>query len=202
MLEANPVPGETIRYVARVTTLIELAEMDVLVAGNTQCRQRLVPHGLDHSTGKGCRFPSMAIRTLDARMFSRQAVTGLRVVEGGLLESLDDVAPGAIGGKLSRVGVLCVAVAAGSEIDSSELLVHMALGTLDRPMHTAERIARPIVIKGTHLPGVGVVASATITTQLRKVRILMAIRARGEPYSLPLFRAVTLGALDSSVRTH
>ena len=30
----------------------------------------------------------------------------------------------------------------------------------------------------------------------------MAIRARGEPYSLPLFRAVTLGALDSSVRTH
>jgi hypothetical protein len=135
-------------------------------------------------------------------VLSRQLVGGLRVVEGGLLESFDHVAAGAVVGKLSRVGILGVTVAAGRALDSGELLVYMTLGALDGPVHTAERIARPVVVKYAHCPRAGVVASPAVVAQLLEMRIVVAIRASREPKSFPLFRSMTLGARDPSMRSY
>jgi hypothetical protein len=116
VLEKKGLPLEAARGMTSVAAILELAEMDVRVAGDAGCRKRLETHSLSVSTWKLTFLQGMALSAGYRAVLSGQREARLPVFERRLPKALDRVAARAISVlKLAQMGIVFMAIAAAGE---------------------------------------------------------------------------------------
>ena len=116
MLEKKGLPLEAARGMTSVAAILELAEMDVRVAGDAGGRKRPETHRLSISTWELTFLQEMALSAGYRAVFSGQREARLPVFERRLPKALDRVAARAISVlELAQMGIVFMAIAAAGE---------------------------------------------------------------------------------------
>lgn len=91
MLESDPRPRKTVGRVAGGAGLLELTEMDILVAGRALEGERFVAYRFGHSARKHSGLQPVAVRAFHVHVPSCKGVAGLCMIESRVLESRNDM---------------------------------------------------------------------------------------------------------------
>ena len=209
VLEQKMSAKETLVDVTVVAALFELAEVHVLVAGAAERLDRLVTNGGGATLREqGVRFAKVTFFTGKGRMFPRQRIAALIVVECGPLKALDVVTATAILLELTHMRVLTVAVVTLLEGESPEVplralgageVLPVALVALDIDVLTLEREPRLAVIESGALPRSFIMATAAIGPERGLVRVAVAVGAARVAKARPFAVAMAPITVDLSM---
>jgi len=203
VLEQKGVPLEAVRRMTGLAVPLELAEVDVLVAGITARRQRPETHRLAASVRKPAFRNRVALRAGYRAVFSGQREARLLVIERSLPETLDHVAARTVlVWELAQMGISIMAIAAAGEGEVLEALIPVTAGAVHFSVHAAQRKRGAVVIEAGRegRPGARLVTTLTVGAQARPVRVLVAILAGGKASDLEARTRVTAPAADLLVR--
>lgn len=201
--EKKRFPPEAARVMARLAATLELAQVDVAMAGDAAGRKRPETHGDSVSSWKSTFLKRVASNAADRPVFSGQWEARLPVIERRLPETLDPVAAGAVRAReLAEMGVVRMAVAAPGEGEVLEALAGMTARAAHLPVHAAQWKRGPVVLEaGTERREGGLLVTAlAIDAQARPVRVLVAILTAREAKALEARAPVTAPAVDLLVR--
>jgi hypothetical protein len=200
MLEDERRGVEPLRGMAGRAGLVELPQMNILMAGSAARLQRLVSDRLHDASGKSTFFRRMALGAGDAGVLSSERIAGLVMGERSRFEPLDGVATRAVIDELTDMRISPVAVTACGESYLPEGVGPVALCALQTLVPPKQGVAGAAVIEGLDLPGAHLVTAFAVRSQAGAVFVAVAVAAVREAQPYPLPAGMALLAADSSMR--